>query len=117
MSTKQPVSNKSSSSSSKSDNLSLSLTQKQKAAGLFQELNKFLAVRDYRKVLKVTNNQSIINDLRAQILYRLEYFSEAKGLYKKLLREGTDELEEDRENNLLGCEVAISVKTLKWATE
>ena len=96
---------------------SLSLTQKQKAAGLFQELNKFLAVRDYRQVLKVTNNQSIINDLRAQILYRLEYFSEAKGLYKKLLREGTDELEEDRENNLLGCEVAISVKTLKWATE
>ena len=53
MSTKQPVSNKSSSSSNKSDNLSL--TQKQKAAGLFQELNKFLAVRDYRQVRKVTN--------------------------------------------------------------
>jgi len=187
MSTKQPVSNKSSSSSNKSDNLSL--TQKQKAAGLFQELNKFLAVRDYRQVLKVTNkilhtdgfrenfklakckcsalikmgrydevskfisslngelasklafeeayslyrlfkNEEAmvalnkgqiddeqemikINDLRAQILYRLEDFSGAKDLYKKLLREGTDELEEDRENNLLACEAAMSVKNSK----
>merc|ERR1739848_315626 len=36
-----------------------------------------------------------VNDLRAQILYRLEDFSEAKELYKKLLRDAADDFEED----------------------
>jgi len=54
-----------------------------------------------------------LNELKAQILYRLEQFSEAKNLYKTLIRNCADDLEEDREINLLACEAALSLKNGK----
>merc|ERR1711981_236504 len=159
--------------------------QKQTAAPLFTDLQKFLTVKDYRQVLKITNKllhsdgfrqniklfkckaaallkmsrydevvkfvdslapasrndlacekayslyrtfkndaaleaisqatintpseQQKISELRAQILYRLEKFSEARDIYKQLLRDAADDLEEDRETNLLACEAAMAM--------
>jgi signal recognition particle subunit SRP72 len=51
-----------------------------------------------------------IDELRAQILYRLEDFQEARDIYKQLLRETSDDLEEDRETNLLACEASIAIR-------
>jgi len=51
------------------------------------------------------------NELRAQILYRLEKFNQAKELYKSLLKNENDDFTEDRETNLLACEAALAIKS------
>jgi len=160
--------------------------QKAKVGPYFQDLQKFLSIRDYRQVLKISNkllhsdgfrqslrlakckasallkmsrydevgkfvgslgtaqqsdlayeksyalyrqfkneealeaigkatintpqDQLKISELRAQILYRLEEFSQARDIYKNLLRETSDDNEEDRETNLLACEASLALQ-------
>jgi len=49
-------------------------------------------------------------ELEAQIFYRLEKYEECVGLYKQLLKEGSDDYEEERLTNLSAVSAALSLR-------
>lgn len=59
---------------------------------------------------KEQNPEAKHKELKAQILYRLEKFSECFELYKDLIKNTEDDYEAERETNLLATVACLSLE-------
>lgn len=83
----------------------------EKAYALYKLFRNEEALRTLNSVTNVSEeNQLKLNELKGQVLYRLDKFEEARIIYKNLIRDSSDDYDEDRQVNLLGCEAAISME-------
>jgi len=91
-----------------------------------KELDKYLAFEKAYSLYKLFKNEEALNtinsaedaspeaklkldELKGQVLYRLDQFEDARNIYKNLMRETTDDYDQDRQVNLLACEAGISM--------
>lgn len=67
----------------------------------------------YNIVAKVQNSSMKINELKAQILYRLEKYEECFTVYRDIITNSNDDYDDERETNLAAVLVHLAIENSK----